>query len=286
MYGRDKYKLNFSNQFDLSNLEEFYQAIELDEAELEFSGQISGRVITDLNVPVENATVKIFDADFNPIKHTMTNDDGEFSIQNISAGEYLIYAVKDGFNMSIKQNVTVRDSLQNIGDLTITEDDTYSNANIFGITFDSEEGLPLGSVRLSLRTTSPTGAVLTETMSATDGEYLFMDIPAGIYYITAASEDYNLGTPIEVRITAGAHYQQNLYLSKLNTDKKGTINGVIVDRLTKKPISNAFVGLYEVYPEDNREVLVNTCRTDTDGRYFFGKVVEGKYVVKAKAKQV
>ncbi len=286
MYGRDKYKLNFSNQFDLENLEEFYQTIELDEAETEFSGQISGRVITDLNVPVENATVKIFDMDFNPIKHTMTNDEGEFSIQNISAGEYLIYAVKDGFNLSIKQNVTVRDALQNIGDLTITEDDTYSNANIFGITFDSEEGLPLGGVRISLRTTSPTGAVLTETMSATDGEYLFMDIPAGTYYITASSEDYTLGTPIEVRITAGVHYQQNVYLNKLNTEKEGTINGVIVDRLTKKPISNAFVGLYEIHADDGHEVLINTCRTDADGRYFFGKVTEGKYVVKAKAKQV
>ncbi len=284
MFGRDKYKLNFSNEIELQNLEEFYQTIELDEAETEFSGQISGTVVDEGNQPVENATVKIFDVDFNPIKHTMTNATGEFLLTNVTAGEYLIYAVKDGYTLSSKLNVSVGDTLVPVGNLVITEDDTYDQANVYGLTFEDLEGTILPNVRIQLRTVSATGAVLTETMSASDGEYLFMNIPEGTYYLTASTEDYTLGEAIQIRVTRGTHFQQQLYLTKLNDEKEGTINGVIIDRLTKKPINNAFVGLYEVNPETGHEVLINTCRTNVDGRYFFGKVIEGKYVVKAKAK--
>ncbi len=284
MFGRDKYKLNFSNEIQLENLEEIYQAIELDEAETEFSGQISGNVIDESGIAVSDATVKIFDVDFNPIKHTMTNATGEFLITNVNAGEYLIYATKDGYTMSTKMNVSVSDNLVPVGNLVIDEDTTYNQANIYGLTFEDLEGAILPNVRISLRSGSASGAVLTETMSASDGEYLFMNIPAGTYFITASTEDYTLGEAIEVRITAGTHYQQQIYLTKLNTSKEGTINGVILDRLTKKPISNAFVGLYEVNADTGHEVLINTCRTNVDGRYFFGKVIEGKYVVKAKSK--
>ncbi len=284
MFGTDKYKLNFSDEIDLKKLEEIYQTIELDEAETEFSGQCSGVVVDEGNQPVENATVKIFDTDFNPIKHTMTNENGEFLIQSIDAGEYLIYAVKDGYTLSSKQNITVGSTLVPVGNLVISEDDTYTNANIFGITFEDSEGAVLPNVRLSLRTGSASGTILTETMSASDGEYLFMNIPNGTYYITASAEDYTLGQAIEVKVNDGNHFEQNVYLSKLNIEKEGTINGVILDRLTRRPISDAFVGLYEVRLEDGHEILVNTTRTNIDGRYFFGKVPEGKYVVKAKAK--
>ncbi len=284
MFGRDRYKLNFSNEFDLKNLEEFYQTIELDEAETEFSGSVTGTVVDGDGNPVDNATVKIFDVDFNPIKHTMTNATGEFIIPNVDAGEYLCYAVKDGYLLSDKINVNVGTTERPVGNLVIEEDTTFENANIYGITFDDAEGNIMSNVRISLRTGSASGTVLTETLSASDGEYLFMNIPAGTYFLTASAEDYILGEAIQVRITAGTHYQQQLYLTKLNDEKEGTINGVILDRLTKKPISNAFVGLYEIHPEDGHEVLINTTRTNIDGRYFFGKVVEGKYVVKAKSK--
>ncbi|MFI3308019.1 MAG: carboxypeptidase-like regulatory domain-containing protein [Mycoplasmatota bacterium] len=284
MYGKDKYKLNFSNEFDLNNLEEFYQTIELDEADLDYEGQISGTIVTEDGDPIENSTVKIFDLEFNPIKHTMTNENGEFLIQNIEKGEYLVYAVKDGFLMSTRQNVNVDSAEVRVGNIQLAFNTTYQNANIFGITYDDIEGFTLANVRISLRTGSANGTILTETMSATDGEYLFMDIPAGTYYLTATADDYTLGEAVQVIVSENTHVQQQLYLSRLNTKKEGTINGVIVDRLTKKPISNCFVGLYTRNTEDGKEVLINTTRSDSDGRYFFGTVPEGRYVVKAKCK--
>ncbi len=282
MNNKDKYLLNYSDEFNLENLQEFNQNIELDFIENDNQGSISGVVVDLDNNPIKDATVKIFDLNYNPIKHTMTNEQGKYLITDINVDEYLVYAVKDGYLLSNKRTVRVEDREVIIDNIILSRDTKYIKGNIFGIVYNS-----LGDIvpfaKVTLRTSDDDNMFVTETISADDGEYVFANLESGKYKITATEEDYALIEPVEVTVVNETNIEQNLYLNKLNDKKEGTINGIITDKVTKNPIANAFVGLYKI-DKDNKEILVNTTCTNFEGKYFFGTVKEGKYLVKAKAK--
>ena len=282
MNPKDKYLLNFSDEFTLENLEEFNQNIELDFIEADEEGSISG-VIIDINGnPIEDATVKIFDLNYNPIKHTMTNEEGKYLISGIPVDDYLVYAVKDGYQISNKKTCRVEDREVVISDIILTTDTTHSKGSVFGIVYNS-----LGDVipyaKVTLRENNEEKTFVTETTSAADGEYVFANINSGTFEITATSDDFALIDPIIVSVTNESKIEQNLYLSMLNDKKEGTINGIVTDSNSKNPIPNAFVGLYRI-DSTGKEILVNTTRTNFEGKYFFGTVKEGKYVIKSKSK--
>ena len=279
---KDRYLLNFSQEFDLADLEEFNQDLELDIAKIDNEGSISGTVIDVDGNPIEDATVKIFDLNYNPIKHTMTNAAGKYLINDIPVDDYLVYCVKDGYQLSTKRTVKVEDVEVVLDDIVLNIDSSYYKGSIFGIVYNS-----LGDIvpyaKITLRTNDEDNVLITETTSALDGEYVFGSLDAGDYEITVTGEDYALIDPVVVTVVNETRYEQNLYLNKLNDKKEGTINGVVTDKVTKNPISNAFVGLYKI-DEEGKEILVNVARTNFEGKYFFGTVKEGKYVVKSKAK--
>ncbi len=282
MNQKDQYKLNFSEEIILGELEEFYQEIELEETPEIVSGIIRGRVEDATGSDMENATVKIFDTDFNPIKHTMTNADGNFTFQNIPIGEYIIYAVKDGYTMSTKRSLTFTGSDINLADLVITVDSEYIKGNIYGYAYDDNGHAFDGAI---IRLLNGAGATVSETFSATDGEYFFSKVDAGSYTVTAIADDYDVYTPYPVEVANSTNTQLDVYLNKVTQAKEGTINGVIINKIRKTPIVGATVGLYEVVGvgEEKSLRLRKTCKTNNEGRYFFGVVPEGKWVVKAKA---
>lgn len=282
MSPKDKYLLNFSDEIALENLEEFNQNIELDIIENDEAGSISG-VVTDIEgTPIVDATVKIFDLNYNPIKHTMTNEAGEYLISDIPVDDYLVYAVKNGYLLSDKKACKVEDREIILTDIILTSDTTYTLGSIYGIVYNSA-GEIIPFAKMTLRTNDEDNTFVTETTSASDGEYVFANITAGSYQITATSEDYALIDPITITVSNESKIEQNLYLTILNDKKEGTINGVVTDKNSKTPIANAFVGLYRI-DSTGKEVLINTTRTDFEGKYFFGTVKEGKYIVKSKAK--
>lgn len=282
MNPKDKYLLNFSDEIALENLEEFHQDLELDVIVNDQTGSISGVVTNIEGETIVDATVKLFDLNYNPIKHTMTNEAGEYLISDIPVGDYLVYSVKDGYLLSDKKACRVEDREIVLTDIILTEDTSYDLGSIYGIVYSSE-GEIIPSAKMTLRINNDEKTFVTETISASDGEYVFANIEAGSYQITATSEDYALIDPITLTLTNESKVEQNLYLTILNDKKEGTINGIVTDRNSKTPIPNAFVGLYRV-DSTGKEILINTTRTDFEGKYFFGTVKEGKYVVKSKSK--
>lgn len=64
----------------------------------------------------------------------------------------------------------------------------------------------------------------------------------------------------------------------------GTVSGIIRDD-TNKVVAGCFVGLYKVTTladGTKREVLIATTKTNLAGKYMFGEVGSGEYIVKAK----
>ncbi len=62
----------------------------------------------------------------------------------------------------------------------------------------------------------------------------------------------------------------------------GTVSGIIRDQMGNV-VAGCFVGLFQII--DGREVLIATTKTNTDGKYLFGGVTGGQYLVKAKLNQ-
>ncbi len=277
----DNYLLKYSESIKVANQEEVVQNLDLNQVVVDNTGGVTGVVVDNEGNTLANATVKLFDLNFNPIKHTVTNEDGTYTITNVEQGDYLVYAVKDNYVLSLKQPVSVENAIEELSDIAITPFETTTQGILYGHTYDLN-GNALGGIKVNLYRTSD-DTLLFSTISADDGEYVLYGVDEDTYTLQASDEDYILETPYTLNIVGKVPLKQDVYLKKINDFKEGTINGVITDTTTKTKIAGAFVGLYSV--EDGVETLLVGTLTDFEGRYFFGYVPEGEYIIKAKGSQ-
>ncbi len=277
MNQKDTFKLNFSEKITLASEQEHLQDLNLEEAPTITTSGVTGKVKDQSGNLISGATVKLFDTTFNPLTHTTTNENGEYIFQDIENGHYHVYAVKDGYSLSNKTDLNYSGNDITMNDLIITLDPSYIKGNIYGYIYD-ETDLGLNNVQIKLFDSH--GNIVSETISAEDGEYILSKIDAGTYTITAYATNYITSTPLSIEVTDNNNLQQNINLSKIIINKSGTINGTVYNS-HKNPIPNALVGLYEQVTE-NSLILRNTCYTNSEGKYFFGSVEEGTWVVKAK----
>ncbi len=212
----------------------------------------------------------------------MTNETGTYNISSLHPGTYLVYAVKDGYSISEKITTTIADEAITLSNIVLTENNIYTKGTVYGVTYNKNR-TALSKIKLTLSTLNDPSIVISETYSAIDGEYVFYNLTAGTYRLQASSDDYILTEPYNVTVTDGVNNNEILYLDKLATAKEGTINGIITDSETSVPIEGAFVGLYSVDEEENTESLLSVTTTNREGKYFFGYVPDGKYVIKAKS---
>ncbi len=278
----DDYILNYSDNILVNDLEEKVENISLTKTTLNETGGITGTILDNVGEPVNEATVKVFDLAFNPIKHTMTNTEGKYSITGLNPGDYIVYAVKDGYSMSAKLQINITNKIVQLNNILITPNVTYTKGSIYGIVYDKLTKLPLKNVKVTLKSITDPAIVIAETFSALDGEYVLYNIDAGTYQINAISDDYVLTSPFNVVVIDNTNSREILYLDKLSMAKHGTISGVVKDEATDVPIEGAFVGLYTVDLLTKEEKLVKITTTDREGKYFFGYVEAGNYIVKAK----
>ncbi|MEA3451983.1 MAG: carboxypeptidase-like regulatory domain-containing protein, partial [Bacteroidota bacterium] len=80
------------------------------------TGGIQGKVISSDNSPVQNVSVSVLGTNYSAI----TNEDGEFSVENVATGEYQLLLVAVGFDNVFIDNVKVKDSeITDIGTVTM-----------------------------------------------------------------------------------------------------------------------------------------------------------------------
>lgn len=84
-------------------------------------------------------------------------------------------------------------------------------------------------------------------------------------------------------ISGGTILQMNLTIQPVNVPQ-ATVNGFIKQQ-NGTPIPNACVGLYSL-DLGGTETLLQVTFTSSTGFYFFGRVPEGNYVVKAKSEKL
>ena len=106
----DVLKLNVSSNFSLNNNNEADININLTNPPVSTTGSVNG-VVYDTTLltgnVVSGATVKVFKTDGTPFAHTVTAEDGSYTISDLPMGIYTIAAVKDGNYLSVDVPLTI-----------------------------------------------------------------------------------------------------------------------------------------------------------------------------------
>ena len=267
----DLLKLNYSQSFDIQGMQEADINLSLSPA-VPAAATVYGTV-TDGTNPLPNATVKLFDSQGVPYRHVLTDTEGAYAFTNVPAGTYTVAAACAGHLMSPGAGLTLTggDSLQ--VPLVCAPETTLSLGAIAGLITSTglESILPVAGATITLR--DLTGAAVASTTSADDGEFVFYDVADG-YLVTA---------PIAVTITRGSIANVAVTMVRDSRTYSGTVSGIIRGS-NGAPVSGCFVGLYAVTGEGAARVerLIAATKTNAEGKYLFGGVTGGKYIVKAK----
>lgn len=281
---QDLLSLNYSSSFDISGMQEADVNLSLPPAVVQ--GSITGSV-TDGSLPLANATVKLFDSTGAPYQHTLTDAAGAFSFSGVPAGTYSLAAVLDGYVLSPSVGVSLTAGGSSDVSLVCTPEAALSLGAIAGTV--STTGLsgvaPISGAKVNLVNLS--GAVVASTFSAADGEFVFYDVSDGVYSLTATASGYLTSAPVAVTILGGSIANASLTMVVDGRTYNGTVSGVISDT-SGAAVANCFVGLYSVVDIGGvqTEALIATTRTNSEGKYLFGGVLAGSYIVKAKLEQL
>ena len=278
--------LKYSEDFSITGLEEANVDLNLDPV-TQTGGTVYGTV-TDGSVPIPDATVKLFDSKGMPYKHTITGEDGTYTLSEIPQGTYSLGAVKDGYLLSDAAGVTLSGTETIKADLVCIADETLNLGAIAGIlSLTNGDGTrtPLGGVKITLNNTVESAVATTYT--AADGEFAFYDVADGVYSLLATAEGYVATAAITATITNGSIANVDMTMTVDSRTYSGTVSGIIRDS-SGNTVAGCFVGLYQLTATEDgtvREMLVATTKTNQAGQYLFGGVSGGQYIVKAKMDQ-
>ncbi len=279
---KDFLSLQYSDNFALEGIEEKNIDLTLPPAP-ELSAVVYGTV-TDGELPVPNATVKLFDSAGQPFKHTMTDITGAYTISDILAGTYSVGAVADGYRLSEPKYVTLIGGDTTEINLLCQKDVSLTLGAIAGVL--SASLLPAGTTPLAgakITLQDSLGAAVAVTYSADDGEFVFYDVADGVYTVFASADGY-ISVTSAVTISGGSIANITLLMGIDTRTYNGTVSG-IVKNSSGYTVADCFVGLYKTEDDGmggTREILVSTTKTNAEGKYMFGNVDGGSYLVKAK----
>ena len=271
----DLLSLQYSQNFAIEGLQEANVDLGLPPASAQ-TATVFG-VVTDGSLPVADATVKRFDSAGLPFMHTLTD----------ASGTYSLGAVKDGYRLSDAAGVTLSGSSTTQMDLTLKADATLALGAIAGVLSAADltgKITPLGGAKISLRDTL--GAEVAVTYTAADGEFAFYDIADGVYTLMASAEGYQAVAPVTATILGGSIANVEMSMTVDLRTYSGTVSGLIRNG-AGQAVAGCFVGLYRVVTDAGvtREQLVSVTKTNAAGKYMFGGVGAGEYLVKAKLDQ-
>ena len=281
---QDLLSLNYSTSFELKGMEEADINLSLTPA-VPPTASVYGTV-TDGTLPLPNATVKLFDSLGIPYQHTLTDASGAYTFSAVPAGTYSVGAVLSGYPMSSAVGVTLTEGGSAEVPLVCTADATLSLGTIAGVlsAVTLQGTKPLAGAKITLLDLA--GTVVASTYTADDGEFVFYDVADGAYKLMAAADGYLASAPTAVTILKGSIANVTMTMEVDARTYNGTVSGVIRNA-SGAAVAGCFVGLYQVtrVGETSVETLIATTKTNAEGKYLFGGVIGGQYLVKAKLEQ-
>lgn len=237
------------------------------------TGQVIGRCS-----PIAGATVKVLDRNNNPIHHTITDSQGNFSFFKVlPAGDYYVIATADHYKTSTEYRICLK-----IGeDLSITielKPDCFLNSGTVYGTVRDDTGNKLSDAKVIIERYNNPGKIAAITTSNTDGEYLVYGLKPGKYWISAIKDGYSFSKKTSFDIKSKDIIMMDLFLYEIIACRNGTISGQIFYK--EQPVSHAIVALYRIVGDDH--TLIQLKEANSSGVYLFADITPGEYLIKSK----
>ncbi|PWW04865.1 carboxypeptidase family protein [Paenibacillus cellulosilyticus] len=229
---------------------------------------VSGRVIdSSRSLGVSGALINVNDIYGHPIIPTFSDENGNFLLSGIPAGNLIVTASSPGFGSDSAGIVTSAGQTATV-QLTLTP----NPGNVFGFVSDSADGTDLSGATVRIYD-GVSGALIATVVTDNGGVYTYPNLPTGSYTASAGANGYasELGG---FSILSGETTRFSFALDKL----PGRISGFVTANSNGAGIQGAAIVLRQY---NNFGPVVASILSDSDGRYDLGEVAAANYVVTA-----
>jgi protocatechuate 3,4-dioxygenase beta subunit len=243
-----------------------------------FAGSIGGKVLSG-NVgtanPVEGALVEAIG--YNPsgdslLFSTTSDSGGNYLLDNVSAGVYVLQCSHPNFNTTRKGHVYVSDSSAMTINLFLAPKQTHNS--ISGAVKNSSTNNPVPNAMVKLSNENNSYSKYTSN----NGNYSFWHIANGTYTLTAEAYNYVDYTHAEPIVVEDSTVISGLEILLAPVQANSSLSGVVTDSSTGNPIVGAEVSVYR-----NHHGSTYSGTTDSLGYYIIENIFGGEYNVKCKA---
>lgn len=214
MVQKDNYNLAYSPKFILSSSQEKKIDLVLHKTN-PYKTILRGIVYCkQYYLPVKNATVEVFDKDFNPLNQTKTDKYGRYSFVNtIPPGKYIIIVSAKGFSISKSKTINIYlDRIECIN-FNLQVNPLIRKGLIYGTIKDKFTNKPLYNVQVILKTVySKTTLVITKTNR--HGQYIIYGIQPGNYVLYTKYKHYKQNKPQYIYLNYYEKYKCNIILDR------------------------------------------------------------------------
>lgn len=275
----DQYNLKASLEFPVTGTQEVNQGLQLTASVISESGVLTGAV-TSGGTAVADATVKVFDINDNPLYHGNTNAVGQYTIPDVVRGTYKVTVAKNGYLTPDAVSATVAANRPTTVDFSLTVDPKATASTLFGIIRQAVVFTPIAGATVNIyQIVDETQTLIATTLTNSAGQYLSPDLDPGEYIVVANKTGYFQSTSTPVILAVSDIEGLDLALTVNSVTNTGTISGIITDAVTLLPIPGAIVALYDI--TGTTETVIRITRANQGGRYLFGNIESGNYIVKA-----
>jgi len=259
-------------------------------------GKITGTIVTEGDsVALGGAHVLAFLV-VNPhfAKHVLTDADGDYSIEALPTGSYIVRADADGYRGEFYDDAT---QVTEATFVNVMEPETKSGIDfalgaasaIQGVVTNELDGTPIADAKILVYGAPDFSfndrRILRQTRTNEAGEYL-IEIRPGTYIVAAAARGFNSeffdnasnrssATPVEV--------QPEAHTTDIDFDllPRSTLSGRVTDETSGDPIAGAVVEAFKEHANiDASETAAGfRARTNDDGQYVIENLPAGRFIV-------
>lgn len=233
-----------------------------------FGGKISGKVtyLADAK-PAPDIRIKAERMDITKYCDTaLTNQQGEYLILNLPAGKYRVSIDSDFYTAPPKENLIV-EAGKEVKEVNFK---IYRGLNINGEVVDRRNGSGIADARVFLNgEITGDGKLKKNVTTEKDGDFVFENLPEGLYYLYAEAKGYVSSNNDRDRKKVLLKLGNPAPFVSIKLQPGGTISGTVYNK-QRQPLSYAFVQLFQ--PQGARGGLggIKTHQlTDTVGRFKF-----------------
>jgi protocatechuate 3,4-dioxygenase beta subunit len=229
-------------------------------------GVLSGIVSSD-GVSVSGAKIDVVSNNI-VIAKTVSDENGEYTINGLSPGRYTIIFTADGYS-----TVTLGALIENNQTFLLNAELQSLFGALSGNVTDNVGNVLPGTVILVKN--SDSDVLVARRVIDPGGNYLVTDLNPGSYIVSASLANYQtlLGGAI---ITAGDTSELDFILAP----NPSSIIGTVINLATNTPIINESIKIQLV---DSNGVIITTTFSNADGEFIFENVLPSTYTINASA---